>query len=179
MSARRHRHHKKPAADISVVSARHERRKALLAKAAESCALPESDLRIESLSWALLALDAEKQRLLRGEAGSISLWQDVCNRLQGLCPKSDTLRIHWIYECNTCKAQSETDPEPGPPPTGKPAHAFVGAAGPAPQAVPEPVGNVVKLEPPKITAAMVAAVNSPASLPAGQDSRNAFSRFDT
>jgi hypothetical protein len=44
MNARRHRHHhKKPAADIGVVSARHERRKALLAKAAESSGLPESE----------------------------------------------------------------------------------------------------------------------------------------
>lgn len=107
----------------------------------------KANLRIESLSWALLALDAEKQRLLRGEAGSISLWQDVCDRLQGLCPKSDTLRIHWIYECKTCKAQSETDPESAPPPTGKPAHAFAGdpiAAEPAPQAVPEPVGRTAQ-----------------------------------
>ncbi len=128
MSARRHRHHhKKPAADISVVNARHERRKVLLAKAAKSSGLPESDLRIETLSWALLGLDAEKQRLLRGEAGSISLWQDVCDRLQGLCPKPDVLRVHFIDGSDTCiKCRAPLPPagerEPIKPPA-QPVHA--------------------------------------------------------
>jgi hypothetical protein len=123
----RHRHHKKKPVDMTAINARHERRKALLAKAAESSGLPESDLRLEMLSWALLALDVEKQRLLRGEAGSISLWQDMCDRLQGLCPKSDVLRVHFIDGSDICiKCRAPMPPaeerEPIKPPA-QPVHA--------------------------------------------------------
>jgi hypothetical protein len=87
----------------------------------------KANLRIESLSWALLALDAEKQRLLRGEAGSISLWQDMCDRLQGLCPKSDVLRVHFIDGSDICiKCRAPMPPaeerEPIKPPA-QPVHA--------------------------------------------------------
>ena len=117
----------KPRAVDPQITARHERRKALLQRACEMTGLAPDDLRAEQLSWALLALDGEKQRLLRGHSVNLSAWQDVCDRLQGLCPKSDVLRVHFIDGSDICiKCRAPLPPagerEPIKPPA-QPVHA--------------------------------------------------------
>ena len=76
--------------------------------------LPESDLRIEALSWLLLSLDNVKAAILRGSPVQIEPWQRLVDEMSGLCPKAETLTIKYVFVCHECRKQSETEPSAKP-----------------------------------------------------------------
>ena len=137
-------HHKQP--DKTAIAARDSRRKALLAKAATTSGLAEDDLRVETLSWALLGLDAAKSAILRGEQVQIEPWQKIVDALSVLLPAATTLNIHFVESPRLCaKCQSELPPEAAPVEAAAAPSVQAVAATPATPTSPAPPVNVVPL----------------------------------